>query len=273
MHSRTQVASELVTADHRTTGNSRCNALGHSQHIWLHTSLLIAKPCARAAHAGLHFIKHQQQTMFITQISQSLQEARFRNAHTAFTLNRFNQDSGRFMIDQALYAFDIIHLGIAKTGQHGTEAFVILRLSSSRQSSESTTMETVFEGDNSESSLSRPVQSCQLDRRLIRFCSAVAEERLTKAASAKELGKSSLLLDVPGVGHMNQRRRLLLNGLHNRRWRIPQDVAAPAREQVQIAFAVRIPNMRPFAAHKCNRVTAIIRDDVLVKQINRGLTL
>ena len=70
---------------------------------------------------------------------------------------------------------------------------------------------------------------------------------------------------------MDEVLHLILNRLHHARRRMPQDVAAPAGEQVEIAFPLGVPDIRPFAMHKADGVANVIRDHIFLEQLDRLL--
>ena len=90
-----------------------------------------------------------------------------------------------------------------------------------------------------------------------------------KLRSRQQLGPAALGLGVPGVGHVDQRGDLLLHGLDDRRGTMAQQVAAPAGEEIEIAVALGVPDVRAFAAHQRDRIAAVVGDDVLLEQLDR----
>ena len=63
-------------------------------------------PFAGAAHAGLHFVRDEQYSVFAADALQALQEFRRRRQIAAFALNRLDEDSGDFFgIDAAAEQF------------------------------------------------------------------------------------------------------------------------------------------------------------------------
>ena len=65
----------------RKTGAERkaaADALGDRHDIRRDADLLIGKEPAGAAHAGLHFVEHQQQTVLVAQLAQAAQKLRLR---------------------------------------------------------------------------------------------------------------------------------------------------------------------------------------------------
>src|SRR5262249_48585991 len=43
---------------------------------------------------------------------------------------------------------------------------------------------------------------------------------------------------------------------------VPQEVAAPAREEVEVAVALGVPDPRPLTPDEANRVASVVGDDV-----------
>src|SRR5262249_21640055 len=118
---------------------------------------------------------------------------------------------------------------------------------------------------------SRPaVEASKLNRRLDRLRTAVAEEALAAeaAALAQRLGQPSLSLGVPGVGHVNQLADLVAHRLDDSRRTVAEQVAAPARKEVEVAVTLGIPHPGACAARQANRIARVVADDVTLEQVN-----
>jgi hypothetical protein len=232
--------------------------------------MLVSKPLACTTNPGLHFIENQQHAPFITQLTQPLQERLIGDVDAPFALNGLQQDRARLVINQLSDRFQVVEGCVSKAGNQRAQAFVILRLSRRRHCRERPPMESIRERDRAE--LLRPaVQPSQLDRPFIRFRTAVRKERLTEAASTNRLGKITLSFRVPRIRHMDQMFNLLLNRLHHFRWAMTQDVAAPARKQVQVPLPFRIPDRRPFPVDDADGIALVVRNHIFSELLNSGL--
>ena len=90
-----------------------------------------------------------------------------------------------------------------------------------------------------------------------------------KLRSESSLGPAALRLGVPGVGHVDQLGHLLLHRLDHARRTVPQQIAAPAREEVEILPPLVVPDMRPLTAHQRHREPFVVRDHVFFEQLVR----
>src|SRR5260221_10094019 len=136
---------------------------------------------------------------------------------------------------------------MAEAGEHRLHAGVVLWLAGGTQRSHRPPVEAVEEGDDLVALLLGPVEPGELDRRLVRLRPAVAEEALARevGALAELLGELALGLHVPGVRHMDELPDLLAHCGDDARRAVPDQVAAPAREEVDVPVALRIPDERP----------------------------
>ena len=80
--------------------------------------------------------------------------------------------------------------------------------------------------------------------------------------SLERLAERSLRLGVPGVRNVNELSDLLAHRLHDARRTVAENVAAPTGKEVEIAVALRVPDVRSFAAHQTHRIARVIGDDV-----------
>src|SRR5262249_562019 len=113
----------------------------------------------------------------------------------------------------------------------------------------------------------------QLDRRFDRLGAAIAEETLPLEAAtfAECLGQQPLRFGVPGVRHMDELAHLLAHRRDDARRTVAEQVAAPPREEIQVALALGSPDQRTLAAHQADGVARVIADDMGLEQVDRLL--
>ena len=112
----------------------------------------------------------------------------------------------------------------------------------------------------------------QLDRRLVGLGAAVAEEALAAERPLGEcLGERSLGFHVPGIGHVDQLPDLVANRLDDPGRAMAEQVAAPAREEVEVAVPFGIPDPRAFAPDQTDRVPPVIGDHIPIELGDRLL--
>ena len=95
------------------------------------TSGVISRPfvrekLARTAHAGLNFVKHEQQAMLVAKLANGLQEFRRSDAHAPLALDRLEHDRSRLRPDRRLNAFEIAEIDVIETSGGRSETFEIL---------------------------------------------------------------------------------------------------------------------------------------------------
>ncbi len=121
------------------------------------------------------------------------------------------------------------------------------------------------------------VLASDLQRTLVGFGPGVAEKDPVHAADAHQLfGQLCHGGGVIVAGCVNQRRRLLLNGLNHAGVAVAERVDSDACQEVQILFAARVPDAHSLPAHEGNWQAGVDGQQVLVIEVldvgvvNRG---
>src|SRR5262245_55422670 len=114
------------------------------------------------------------------------------------------------------------------------------------------------------------VEPSHLNRRFHCFRAAVAETALSAPAGpfAQSLAKFALFLRVPCVRDMDEPADLLADGGYHARRTMPDQVATPAREEIEIAIALGVPDARSLAAHETDGIARVIADDAVLEQVD-----
>ena len=98
----------------------------------------------------------------------------------------------------------------------------------------------------------------ELHRRLVRLGAAVREEdALGERVPAEERAQLAGGERVVDVGGVEQPRRLRRDRFHHRRMAVAQVVHREAREEIQVALAVRVPQLRAAPAHEGDRLARV----------------
>ena len=259
---RSKLATESNHAAHRETSG---NPLGERDHIRRDAArqvfALEGEPCAGTTDARLHLIENQQRTVLVAQLTRLLDELRADRPHAGFALNKLHNHGG----DRGLIALSarlergLQRLGVTRFDEldirhQRLERFTNGRLIRGGQRAERAPMESVDQRDNTRRTVGRqrtPIQLGELQRRLIAFSPGIAEihaRALGRAGKFKEFGgQLDLRLGSEIVAHMGDFRGLFAHGFHPRGVRIAERVDGDAAEEVEIAVAVHVPNMRAFA--------------------------
>ena len=102
-----------------------------------------------------------------------------------------------------------------------------------------------------------------------RFGPAVGEEGAFEAADFGDTpGERPLELVVKQVGSVDQPRGLILYRFHDPRMVLPQRIHSNARDEIEIAFAGRIPHVRPVAALQHQRVPGVVLKEIPLLQFD-----
>src|SRR3954449_5232580 len=96
----------------------------------------------------------------------------------------------------------------------------------------------------------------ELDGGLVGFGPAVAEKALAAERALRErLGERALGLDVPGVRYVDELSDLLADRVNDPGRAVAEQVAPPAREEVEIAIPFGIPDPRSLAPDQAHGIT------------------
>src|SRR5262249_46329306 len=90
----------------------------------------------------------------------------------------------------------------------------------------------------------------------------------------ERLGERPLGFHVPGVRHVDELPHLVADRLDHARGAMAEEVAAPAREEVEVAVPLGVPDERAFPPDQADRVAAVVRDHItpeLGDRLLRGL--
>ncbi len=76
VHAGPQAGSDFGRGQQGAAGDAAAQGLGQRHHVGRDAEVLIGEPLAGAAAAGLHFVEHQQQVVFVGQFAASRPESR-----------------------------------------------------------------------------------------------------------------------------------------------------------------------------------------------------
>src|SRR5262249_7390446 len=71
-----------------------------------------------------------------------------------------------------------------------------------------------------------------------------------------------------GVGHVDELADLVADGLDDAGRAVAEQVAAPAREEIEVAVALGVPYKGAFAAHQADRVARVVADDKALERVD-----
>ena len=73
---------------------------------------------------------------------------------------------------------------------------------------------------------------------------------------------------VPGIGNVDQRSDLLLDGADDALRAMSEQIAAPAGEEVKVAVAFGVPDERTLAADEVDGVAVVVGDNIALEKID-----
>ena len=204
--------------------------------------MLIGEEIAGTAHAGLHFVEGQQQTMLVAQCAQRLDETGRSRPHAAFALHQFDQNTGGVRADRLLDGFEIAMRHLIETIHRRAEAFEIFRRAGRRQRRQRAAMEGAFESDDAVAfgmPLGELIVAHELDDAFHRLGAGITEEDQVGKAVLTQARRQPLAVGaLEQVRHVPEPGRLLLKRFDQMRMRMTERIHRDARSEVEIALAV-----------------------------------
>ena len=266
VHSRLQGLGDLDRRHHDSRRDAAGKRLGAGQHIGCHAEMLIGEPLAGTPHPRLHLVEDQKGARVVAKPPQAFEIAWSGEVDTSFSLNRLDHDRGGFRVNELGDRFEVVVLRIRKAGDHRLETSVIFRLRGRRERGVGSAVKAAGDGQNLKTSRRVSISPGELDRGFVRLGSAIAKECLAAKRSPRQrLGERPLRFHVPRVGNVDQLANLFANSLDDPRRAMPQEVATPARKEVEIALTLGVPNPRALAPDEANRVSPIVGNDITVE--------
>ena len=110
----------------------------------------------------------------------------------------------------------------------------------------------------------------ELDHRLVRFGAAVAEEdAVGEAQPGQFLGQAHLRLGEVEIRRVPEELRLLEHCIAHLRIRVPYRDGGDAADEVEVPLAVRVPHLRPFAAHQRDGLRPVVLEEHLLRAVGQ----
>src|SRR5438128_1598825 len=186
-----------------------------------------------------------------------------RDDDAALALDRLDHDGDRLVAHGGVHGGEVAVGDEADAGQKGEEARVVLLLSGRGEGREGAAVEGAGGGEDLEApaALLRAPAPRELHRGLVRLGAAVREEdALGERVPAEERAQLAGGERVVDVGGVEEPRRLRPDRLHHRRMAVAQVVHREAREEVEVARAVGVPQLRAAPAHERHRLARVDAD-------------
>ena len=183
------------------------------------------------------------------------------DAHSAFALDRLDQETRSLRTDRRLGFVEIVEFDIFETGKQRQEARVELFLIRSTDRAHRAPVKGVAEGDNLE-----PVRIAavlvigahRLDRAFDRFGTRIGEEhRIGESEIDKALRQMLALRAAIEVRDVHQGLRLARDGAGQPRMRMAQRIDGNPCREIEVALAVFADQVTMIAAHRPDIAPAI----------------
>jgi hypothetical protein len=241
--------------------------LFRARHIFQY--LLEAAIAAGAVVSTLDLIHHEEQVMFIAKLAQAEQVLRAGRLNASLTLHPFDQDCSRPGANRRFHGSQVIKRNVViealyqrvKAGLH----FLLPRGGDAGQGP---AMKRIQSGDDFIAARIVTKAARQFVEPFIGLGAAIGEEAFARSdAAGYLLGQEPLPLVIVKIGGMDHPLGLSAQGLHDERVSMAQRAHGNAGSQVQIAPAIRIPDIAPLAVAQDQIEAAIARDDILIKRL------
>ena len=202
--------------------------------------LLHRKHLARPAQTGLDLIEDQQRTRFVAPLPERFEVARLRRTHPRLALHRLGQHARRAARD-AVQLREIVELDRLHVGQQRTERPLPLLALRSPHHAHRTVRRTVVGPPHGDHPGAPGEAFGQFQRPLDRLGPRIDEidafeRRRQQRGDLRRIGHLRRLDQLAVDHHVHVARRLLLNGPHHRRIRMPDVAHRNTRHQVVVTF-------------------------------------
>jgi len=205
--------------------------------------MLVGEPLAGPAQAGLDLVEDQQHAAVVAEPADAFEVPRRREVDPPFPLDRLEHDGGGPVVEGVGQGPEVVVRDVGEAGDQRLEAGVILGLGRGGERGVGPAVEAALHRHDLVPARGVAVGLGHLDGRLVRLRPAVAEEALAAERPLRErLGERPLGLDVPGVRHVDQLADLVADRLDHPRRAVPQQVAAPAGEEVEEPPPLGVPD-------------------------------
>ena len=161
-----------------------------------------------------------------------------------------------------------------KARHHRSETFLDLGLARGGDAGQRAAMKGIFGRQNFVAALVMAEFPREFEEALVGLAAAVAKENLARPEEADQLlGQEALRLLVIKIGNVRELARLLDQRGDDVGRGVAQSADGDAGAEVQVAFAVDVPDARAFAALQGEVEPPVGRDDVFAEPLLDGLQL
>ena len=216
--------------------------------------MLESKPGSGAAGAALHFVEHEQPVVLVADRAQPRQVIRMADVDAAFTLDQLHQHGDDIAVacGHAAHRFEVVERNSDEAREEQRlETRLRFAAAGRRERRDRASVERFIHDDDRGGldAFLMPVKARELDRRLVRLASGIAEENTFHAGDrGKAIGELLLQRDLVDVRRVDEHAHLLAQHGGEARMRVTEAAHRNASERVEIALALGIPQPRAFTA-------------------------
>ena len=241
----------------RPDGDAVAERLGHGDHIRLDPLVLEAEPSAGAGQPGLDLVHHEQDVVLRADAAQGAEVVRRRLDHACLAEDRLHQHAGHLpLADRRFHSSGVVVRHVDEPLGERHERFVLGRLARGVQGGERPTVEGVPGAHHDVAAGPRPLAG-ELQGALVGLGPRVGEEHLAarrRAATAdqavdgaRQLGRHDV---AEQVRHVQEGAGLLGQGVRHHGVGVAEGRHRQAREEVEIAPTLGVPQPRPGTSHE-----------------------
>ena len=226
------------------------------------------KASADATHAALHLVEDQQRAALVAQPPRRGEIGMGRGDDTALTLDRFDQEARRALVDRVIECGGVVEVDEGEAARQRSETFVIRGVVGRAQRAERAAVKAAVRGqDHVAFALAGApgVFARELDRRLVRFGAAVAEEdRIESGQFGQPIGERPGGFVVHEVRDVHQGGGLLGDRARDAGMGMTKRAHRDARDQIQIRVPGFVVEPAALAAHDIDFEPPVVLHQVRV---------
>ena len=252
-----------VRGEQRADRQSAGEALGDGGRIGPDAGEPGAEPGAAAADARLHLVVQQQGAVAVAELARQLEPRGIERPDTALALDRLDQHRAGPGSDRRRERCEIVARHVAEARGHRLEGLALGGRPPGRQRRERAPVKGALDAHHLVlgSPATRATRAPrELDARLDRLCTGIAEERaVVSRQRAEALRQGHRRLAVEQIGHMPEHGGLRGQRLHGGRMTMPERADGEPGDEVEVGRPVLVPDRGAGSAHERERPLGIGR--------------
>ncbi|MNL13753.1 hypothetical protein D3C87_1346720 [compost metagenome] len=272
-----QIVEQRLAPDHRTQRHAAGDAFAEQDQVRLDAQPRECEALAGTAETGLDFIGDQHNALVVAELAQRLGELDLHGQEARFALHRFDDKTGDVFdinldAEQALHGFAGFGAGDAvvlagegqvkhRPRQHADFLLVGSDFAVEVEGGQCAAVESAVEGDDRAAAGGA---TDDLQGVFRRFRAAVGEHAADRVTHRHECAEAIHQFEVRLMGRsvervVGQTGGLFANGFDDARMAMAEVEYADATDEVDVAFAIGVPDLGVFAVAERDRVNDVDR--------------